>query len=57
MDLRQLRYALAVVDDGTFTAAAAACYVAQPSLSQAVARARARARRRRCSTASGGASR
>ena len=37
MDLRQLRYALAVVDEGTFTAAATACYVAQPSLSQAVA--------------------
>src|SRR6476659_7876744 len=37
MDLRQLRYALAVVDEGTFTAAAAACFVAQPSLSQAVA--------------------
>jgi len=37
MDLRQLRYALAVVDEGTFTAAAAACHVAQPSLSQAVA--------------------
>jgi LysR family transcriptional regulator, carnitine catabolism transcriptional activator len=37
MDLRQLRYALAVVDEGTFTAAAAACFVAQPSLSQAIA--------------------
>src|SRR4051794_11723515 len=37
MDLRQLRYTLAVVDEGTFTAAAAACFVAQPSLSQAVA--------------------
>jgi LysR family carnitine catabolism transcriptional activator len=37
MDLRQLRYALAVVDEGTFTAAATACHVAQPSLSQAVA--------------------
>jgi LysR family carnitine catabolism transcriptional activator len=37
MDLRHLRYALAVVDEGTFTAAAAACFVAQPSLSQAVA--------------------
>src|SRR4051794_38301016 len=37
MEVRQLRYALAVVDEGTFTAAAAACFVAQPSLSQAVA--------------------
>src|SRR3954453_11856060 len=37
MDLRQLRYTLAVVVEGTFTAAAAACFVAQPSLSQAVA--------------------
>ena len=37
MDLRQLRYALAVVDEGTFTAAAAACFVAQPSWSHAIA--------------------
>lgn len=37
MDLRQLRYALAIVDEGTFTAAAAASYVAQPSLSHAIA--------------------
>lgn len=36
MDVRQLRYALAVVDEGTFTAAATACAVAQPSLSQSV---------------------
>jgi len=36
MDLRQLSYFLAVVDEGTFTAAAAAAAVAQPSLSQAV---------------------
>ena len=36
MEVHQLRYALAVVDHGTFTAAAAACFVAQPSLSQAV---------------------
>src|SRR6478735_661352 len=36
MELHQLRYAVAVVDQGTFTAAAAACFVAQPSLSQAV---------------------
>jgi DNA-binding transcriptional LysR family regulator len=38
MELSQLRYAVAVVDHGTFTAAAAACFVAQPSLSQAVRR-------------------
>lgn len=36
MDLQQLRYALAVVDTGTFTAAARSCLVAQPSLSQSV---------------------
>src|SRR5438067_1971326 len=36
MELHQLRYALAVADHGTFTAAAKACFVAQPSLSQAV---------------------
>ena len=36
MDLRQLAYFLAVVDEGTFTAAAGAASVAQPSLSQAV---------------------
>lgn len=36
MDVRQLRYVLAVVDHGTFTAAADACGVAQPSLSQSV---------------------
>ena len=36
MDLRQLSYFLAVVDEGTFTAAAVAVAVAQPSLSQAV---------------------
>jgi DNA-binding transcriptional LysR family regulator len=36
MDLRQLRYVLAVVDHGGFTRAAAAIPVAQPSLSQAV---------------------
>jgi DNA-binding transcriptional LysR family regulator len=38
MDLRQLEYAVAVVDRGTFTAAAQALHVAQPSLSQGVAR-------------------
>lgn len=36
MDLRQLRYVMAVVDHGTFTEAARAMHVAQPSLSQAV---------------------
>jgi DNA-binding transcriptional LysR family regulator len=36
MDLRKLHYALAVADEGSFTAAARACFVAQPSLSQAV---------------------
>jgi DNA-binding transcriptional LysR family regulator len=36
MDVRQLSYFLAVVDEGTFTAAAASMAVAQPSLSQAV---------------------
>ena len=36
MDLQQLRYALAVVETGTFTAAARQCLVAQPSLSQSV---------------------
>jgi LysR family carnitine catabolism transcriptional activator len=36
MDLQQMRYALAVVDTGTFTAAGRACHVAQPSLSQSV---------------------
>jgi LysR family transcriptional regulator, carnitine catabolism transcriptional activator len=36
MELRQLAYVVAIVDEGTFTAAARACYVAQPSLSQAV---------------------
>ena len=36
MELQQLRYALAIADNGTFTAAAAACFVAQPSLSHAI---------------------
>lgn len=36
MELQQLRYAIAVVDHGTFTAAAAACFVAQPSLSRSI---------------------
>jgi DNA-binding transcriptional LysR family regulator len=36
MEIHQLRYALAVVDERTFTAAAEACFVAQPSLSHAI---------------------
>ncbi|MDD9375498.1 LysR family transcriptional regulator [Streptomyces sp. ZAF1911] len=36
MDFRQLTYFLAIVDHGGFTRAAAALYVAQPSLSQAI---------------------
>ena len=36
MELQQLRYAVAVADHHTFTAAAAACFVAQPSLSHAI---------------------
>jgi LysR family carnitine catabolism transcriptional activator len=36
MDLRQLGYVTAIVDEGGFTKAAAALQVAQPSLSQAV---------------------
>ncbi|MCU1396593.1 MAG: transcriptional regulator [Ilumatobacteraceae bacterium] len=36
VELQQMRYALAVVDAGSFTAAAAACHVAQPSLSQSI---------------------
>src|SRR2546421_6178472 len=36
MEVQQLRYVLAVVDNGTFTAAARACFVAQPSLSHAI---------------------
>jgi DNA-binding transcriptional LysR family regulator len=36
MELHQLRYALAIAEHGTFTAAAAACHVAQPSLSHAI---------------------
>src|SRR5262245_9761121 len=38
MDLRQAGYVVGVVDHGTFTAAARALHVAQPSLSQGVAR-------------------
>ncbi|MFE6847586.1 LysR family transcriptional regulator [Streptomyces sp. NPDC057686] len=36
MDFRQLTYFLAIVDHGGFTRAAAALYVTQPSLSQAI---------------------
>ncbi|MFE4258923.1 LysR family transcriptional regulator [Streptomyces sp. NPDC056883] len=36
MDFRQLTYFLAIVDHGGFTRAAAALYVSQPSLSQAI---------------------
>src|SRR5690349_11124510 len=36
MDARQLEYVVAVVDHGSFSAAAAALHVAQPSLSQGV---------------------
>ena len=36
MDLRRLSIFLAVVDHGSFTRAAAACYVSQPGLSQAI---------------------
>src|ERR1700731_2019047 len=36
IDERRLRYFLAIVEDGTLTAAAARLHVAQPSLSQAL---------------------
>lgn len=38
MELQQLRYFLAIADGGSFTAAARACHVAQPSLSIQVAK-------------------
>ena len=38
MELRQLRYLIAIVDHGTFTAAAEALHVAQPALSQQMRR-------------------
>lgn len=37
MDLRQAQYVIAVVDEGSFTAAAASIPVSQPGLSQAIA--------------------
>jgi DNA-binding transcriptional LysR family regulator len=36
MDLRQFEYVIAVVDEGTFTRAATAAHVTQPSLSQGI---------------------
>ena len=33
MEIHQLKYFLAIADGGSFTAAAKACHVAQPSLS------------------------
>jgi DNA-binding transcriptional LysR family regulator len=36
MELHQVRYAVAVADTGSFTAAALQCFVSQPSLSQAI---------------------
>ena len=36
MDLRQLEYVIAVVDEGGFTRAARSVHVSQPALSQAV---------------------
>ena len=36
MEIQQLRYVLAVAEHGTMTAAAQACFVAQPSLSQSI---------------------
>ncbi len=38
MELRQIEYVLAVIDEGSFTAGAVACAVAQPSLSDGIRR-------------------
>ena len=38
MEIRQLRYFAAVVETGSFTKAAARCFVSQPSLSQQIAK-------------------
>ena len=38
MEFRQLEYVLAVIDEGSFTAAADACAVSQPSLSEGIRR-------------------
>ena len=46
MDVRQLSYVVAVVDQGTFTRAAEVLQIAQPSLSQGIRGPRGRARRR-----------
>jgi len=53
VDARQLDYFLAVVDHGGVNRAAAALYLAQPSLSQAI-RALERDLGHSCSTASAG---
>ena len=36
MDLRALKYFVAVVENGSFSAAAKVCYIAQPSISSAI---------------------
>jgi len=38
MEIHQLRYFLAIVRTGSFTAAARACHVSQPSLSSQIAK-------------------